>query len=407
MFQKLLGLSLVAAVSAHQNFHQFWVNDVTPGYQVGIRMPPSNSPVTDVTSDDIACNVNGSDVPSGVTTATASEGDSITVNWDVSSHPGPITHFLFGPVDDAAQATGIGAGWFKIDERDYVDGAWANEYVGDNGGNYTFSLPTGLQSGDYLLRSEMLALHSSETVGGAQFYIGCAQLTITGTGSGSCTPTISLPGAYTAEDDDIYIPDFYNGFDATTYTAPGGDVAACGGSSPATTAAASSTATSVAASATSAASSAVATSSATAAVATSSSAAVTSVAATTSAPVAVVSTTSKAAASTVASSAAPTETASDDDSCDADDDDSDDEDDDSCDPEETAAASSAAPTSTFVTRTASSAVATSSKAAASSQAASAGTVPIYYQCGGTDYTGATECASGTCTFYNDYYSQCI
>lgn len=45
MFQKILALSMVAAVSAHQNFHQFWVNDVTPGYQVGIRMPPSNSPV--------------------------------------------------------------------------------------------------------------------------------------------------------------------------------------------------------------------------------------------------------------------------------------------------------------------------------------------------------------------------
>jgi cellulase len=133
MFQKLLGLSLVAAVSAHQNFHQFWVNDVTPGYQAGIRMPPSNSPVTDVTSDDISCNVNGNDVPSAVDTIAANEGDKITVNWDISSHPGPITHFLFGPVDDAAQATGIGAGWFKIDERDYVDGAWANEYLSDNG----------------------------------------------------------------------------------------------------------------------------------------------------------------------------------------------------------------------------------------------------------------------------------
>lgn len=106
---------------------------------------------TDVTSDDIACNVDGSTVPSGVTTVAANEGDSITVNWDISSHPGPITHFLFGPVDDAAQETGIGAGWFKIDERDYVDGAWANEYLSDNGGNYTFTLPTGLQSGDYLV----------------------------------------------------------------------------------------------------------------------------------------------------------------------------------------------------------------------------------------------------------------
>ena len=43
-------------------------------------------------------------------------------------------------------------------------------------------------------------------------YIGCAQLKITGTGSaGSCTPEIQLPGAYNAEDADIYIPNIYNG----------------------------------------------------------------------------------------------------------------------------------------------------------------------------------------------------
>lgn len=108
-------------------------------------------PQTDVTSDDIACNVDGSTVPSGVDTIAANEGDTITVGWDISSHPGPITHFLLGPVDDAANESGIGAGWFKIDERDYVDGEWANEYISDNGGNYTFTLPTGLESGDYLV----------------------------------------------------------------------------------------------------------------------------------------------------------------------------------------------------------------------------------------------------------------
>jgi cellulase len=82
----------------------------------------------------------------------------------------------------------------------------------------------------------MLALHSSQNPKGAQFYIGCAQLKVTGSGSGSCGPTISIPGAYKADDDNVYIPKFYNGFDATTYKAPGGPVASCGagtGSAPA------------------------------------------------------------------------------------------------------------------------------------------------------------------------------
>ena len=171
MFSKaIIATALLGAASAHQNFHQFWVNDETPGYQVGIRMPPSNSPVTDVKSDDMACNVNGSKVPSGVETVEAAEGDSIKVQWDSSGHPGPITHFLYGPVDDASQTTGIGAGWFKIDEQDQVDGKWANEIMQAANMTHEFKLPTGLASGEYLLRSEMLALHGAQTVGGAQFY---------------------------------------------------------------------------------------------------------------------------------------------------------------------------------------------------------------------------------------------
>jgi cellulase len=176
MFSKaILATALISAVSAHQNWHQLWINDETPGYQVGIRMPPSNSPVTDVTSNDIVCNVDGDTVPSGVETVAANEGDTIKVQWDQSGHPGPITHMLYGPVDDASQTTGIGAGWFKIDEVDYVDGEWASAIMQANNMTHEFKLPTGLASGEYLLRSEMLALHGAQSIGGGQFYIGCAR----------------------------------------------------------------------------------------------------------------------------------------------------------------------------------------------------------------------------------------
>lgn len=44
----------------------------------------------------------------------------------------------------------------------------------------------------------------------------------------------------------------------------------------------------------------------------------------------------------------------------------------------------------------------------SSSGSSSSTVAAYGQCGGTGFTGATECASGyTCTKRNDWYSQCI
>ncbi|KAF7853062.1 hypothetical protein EAF04_010801 [Stromatinia cepivora] len=242
MFSKsIIAASLLTAVTAHQNFHQFWVNGVSPGYQVSIRMPPSNSPVLDVTSDNITCNVNGNKVPSGVNTTAANEGDAITVQWDSSGHPGPIQHYLFGPVDDASMATGIGS-WFKIDEYVEVNGTWASALMEAGNMSYTFKLPTGMASGEYLLRSEMLALHGAQTVGGAQWYIGCAQLSITGTSGDSCGPSIELPGAYNATDPSIYIPNVYNGFNISTYTPPGGAVATCGAAGGKATVASSATA---------------------------------------------------------------------------------------------------------------------------------------------------------------------
>lgn len=112
-------------------------------------MPPSNSPVEDVTSDNMACNVPGT---SGATVMTvdAKAGDSIKVQWDNSGHPGPITHFLKA-VDDAATDTGVGGGWFKIDELNTEGGKWASEVMQANNMTHEFKLPTGLASGQYLV----------------------------------------------------------------------------------------------------------------------------------------------------------------------------------------------------------------------------------------------------------------
>lgn len=339
-----------------------------------------------MTSTDIVCNVNGTD-GTGVETIDVTEGDTITVGWDPSGHPGPITHFLFGPVDDASAATGVGS-WVKIDELDYVDGEWANAIMEENGGNYTFTLPTGLESGEYLLRSEMLALHAAETIGGAQFYIGCAQIKITGTGGG-CSPSIELPGAYDAEDDDIYIPDVYNGFDPTTYSAPGGDVAVCGGSGssqPVTTApeATSTSAASVPAVTTTATTSAVE-------VVPTSSAEESTVVPTTSTVEVLVPTSgadeTSAAPTTLATLTRSTIVAQ----------------------QPTTSTAIALPSAETSTVAASSSV-TGDLPSTTSQPATggSGTVALYGQCGGINYTGSTTCASGaTCFEYNPYYSQCI
>lgn len=72
------------------------------------------------------------------------------------------------------------------------------------------------------------------------------------------------------------------------------------------------------------------------------------------------------------------------------------------------ASSSAASSSVKASSTATT-LATSTKASSSSAAASAtgAAAPLYGQCGGIGWTGATTCASGTCTASNVYYSQCL
>ncbi|KAG9077487.1 hypothetical protein FS749_010612 [Ceratobasidium sp. UAMH 11750] len=53
-------------------------------------------------------------------------------------------------------------------------------------------------------------------------------------------------------------------------------------------------------------------------------------------------------------------------------------------------------------------IVTTTKTTSAPSSTATGTVPKYGQCGGIGYTGPTTCASGsTCTYSNDYYSQCL
>lgn len=44
---------------------------------------------------------------------------------------------------------------------------------------------------------ENIAIHSASTYGGAQFYISCGQVEVTGGGSGTPGPLVAIPGVYT------------------------------------------------------------------------------------------------------------------------------------------------------------------------------------------------------------------
>lgn len=75
----------------------------------------------------------------------------------------------------------------------------------------------------------------------------------------------------------------------------------------------------------------------------------------------------------------------------------------------TKATTTAKATTTKATTTAKASVKTTTTAKATATAvASKATASKWQQCGGANWTGATQCESGsTCTKQNDYYSQCL
>lgn len=68
-----------------------------------------------------------------------------------------------------------------------------------------FDLPQCIAPGHYLMRVELLALHSAGMPRQAQFYTSCAQINVGGSGSFTPSQTVSIPGVYSANDPGILV----------------------------------------------------------------------------------------------------------------------------------------------------------------------------------------------------------
>ena len=87
---------------------------------------------------------------------------------------GPISVYL-AKAGNAATAGTTGLKWFKVAEEGLNNGVWAvDNMIANNGWNY-FTMPSCVAPGDYLMRVELIALHSAYAAGQAQFYMECAQ----------------------------------------------------------------------------------------------------------------------------------------------------------------------------------------------------------------------------------------
>ncbi|KAM3081602.1 hypothetical protein ACMFMG_005054 [Clarireedia jacksonii] len=158
-------------------------------------------------------------------------GDRSCANEAIGgNHYGPVIIYM-SKVSNAATDTGAGP-WFKVSEEGYdVSKKWwgtqrrrkdeadkrKQQTLNANCGKRSFIVPSDLAPGQYLLRAEVIALHVASSAGGAQFYMSCYQINVTG--SGTKTPSgVSFPGAYSASDPGILI-NIYNTI--TSYTIPG------------------------------------------------------------------------------------------------------------------------------------------------------------------------------------------
>ncbi|KAG8898295.1 hypothetical protein FRC01_010960, partial [Tulasnella sp. 417] len=119
------------------------------------------------------------------------------------------------------ESAGSGAVWFKVAE--WVPGwtkAGGFTWPSLNMQTFTFTIPKCLPAGEYLVRMEHIALHSASTYGGAQLYIACGQIKVTGGGSGNPGPLVSFPGAYTGNEPGILLNIYSVPSNYAGYTAP-------------------------------------------------------------------------------------------------------------------------------------------------------------------------------------------
>lgn len=231
-------LAAASVASAHTIFVQLDAGGKVYPVSHAVRTPTYDGPITNVASNDVACNGGPNPTLSTKEMITVTAGTTVKAVWRHTltsgasnvmdpSHKGPTLAYL-KKVDNALTDKGIGGGWFKIQEQGHSNGQWGTSTVITNGGLHYIDIPACIPNGQYLLRAEMIALHGAGSQAGAQFYMECAQINIVG-GTGTATPkTYSIPGIYKANDPGILV-NIYSMTPASKYTIPGPPVFTCAG----------------------------------------------------------------------------------------------------------------------------------------------------------------------------------
>ncbi|KAJ7598794.1 glycoside hydrolase family 61 protein [Mycena floridula] len=221
---KSVALVVLSACLAtgHYTFPSLIVNGVTTPAWTNVRQTNnynSQAPVN-VTSADFRCY--DSATSGTAQTISVAAGSQLGIVCDQTIyHPGVINVYMAkAPSGNVSTFAGDGAVWFKVYQITAVtNGGTSITFPAQNIPSVSFKIPSSLPSGQYLVRMEAIALHAASTFQGAQFYISCGQVQVTGGGSGTPGPLVSIPGVYTGREPGIMLNIYFP--IPATYTQPG------------------------------------------------------------------------------------------------------------------------------------------------------------------------------------------
>ncbi|OJJ64697.1 hypothetical protein ASPSYDRAFT_124602, partial [Aspergillus sydowii CBS 593.65] len=201
---------LAPLVAGHTLMTTLYVDGENQGDGVCIRQnrnpEEATFPISPLANDAMACAGYDGEI-ANKRTCPISQNSTLTFKfreWPDGSqggsidegHKGPCAVYM-KPVADATASNNAAAGdgWFKIYENTYDEGAggWCTEKLIANNGFLSVDVPHGLQGGDYLVRTELLALHAAQDdPPDPQFYVGCAQVFLEGSENGAVPEGITI-----------------------------------------------------------------------------------------------------------------------------------------------------------------------------------------------------------------------
>lgn len=230
--------SLASSVAAHGYVSGFvaggtWYSGYSPSFQYQ-NPPPTVAGWSDPENlangyvaptaygdADIVCHLSAT--PGG-TAAQIKAGDQVELQWTTwpDSHHGPVLDYLAKVDGEFADIDKTALNFFKIDERGLVDssaapGKWASDELIANNNSWAVTIPSSIAPGKYVLRHEIIALHSAGDANGAQNYPQCINLEITSDGTDTPAGQVAT-SFYKAEDPGIKINIYTT---LASYTIPG------------------------------------------------------------------------------------------------------------------------------------------------------------------------------------------